>query len=184
MRLLISLCSLTLPMSSASYYMSSTYLIANYLYAHIYKSYRLPSPYVSIPRPSRDHYGRLRHVSFLSFSLPFPSFAPSYSGICLYSLEGWYPSSLSSSPSISAGSYPAIHSWQFCRMASGYLRRLLPRMPCGYVRWTGERVNTLFLKYTHACVWVYIVGCSGVQGVHLDLVGIWVYQGSVEGRNF
>ena len=35
----------------------------------------LPSPYVSIPRPSRDHYGRLRHVSFLSFFLP--SLSPS-----------------------------------------------------------------------------------------------------------
>ena len=35
---------------------------------------------------SRDHYGHLRHVSFVSFFLPFSSFAPpSYSGICLYS---------------------------------------------------------------------------------------------------
>ena len=111
---------------------------------------------------SRDHLATITDIYVTSLSslsssrfLPLPPPIPasvyilsSYSGICLYSLEGCYPSFfssfLSSSPSISAGSYPAIPSWQFCRLLIGI---------------QGDGAT----------------GCSGVQGVH-PLPSIFLFE--------
>ena len=114
------------------------------------KSYRLPSIYGSIPRPSRDHYGRLRHVSFLSFSLSSSPLVPDLIRLSLLDSSADCQSAFSLS---ACQPRPSIFRLAFISSMSRSLTTH-PRIPAfpTLLLWKPAYWSTMPKRLIHVCV--------------------------------